>query len=218
MRHYLLTKNTMKTALLSAMSVFCFSSATSAQVIWTVDGNEAADQADEKLDKILKAINDSDKDKYKSKADTWLFFEGNHCAEQLVGSLHKAAYGHESVNAKKSKFSWFENDEARSVLIQGPALIGEFLQVCDHPTDCKKDDSATILLKRGLGEGDYMCIGTFQQENYEDSHVKIDFQDDSDGKLDGKVSRVINYDVCAKVRNNTSLSWMKKTKCPSDFD
>jgi hypothetical protein len=139
-------------------------------------------------DKIASAINSLDKDKFRDRNDTWLFFEGNNATQQICGSLPRYDKNYSSskmeINAKKS--SWIENDEARSVLVQN-GKAGDVLRVYDNPDGKTDDDWAVITLKKDVA---YLVIGTFEQ-TYENELYKIDFH--RKNGLDGKTSCFKNY-------------------------
>jgi len=146
-----------------------------------VDLNEMADQ-------IVSAINSLDSDKYRDKSDTWLFFEGNGATQEIVGSLprYDAKYDDSRFDINAKDVSWFDNDEARSVLVQN-AKAGDTLRVYDSPKASTSDDWTEISIKRDLS---YMVIATFEQ-SYENDLYKISFH--RHNGLDGKVSRARNY-------------------------
>jgi hypothetical protein len=127
----------------------------------------------------------SDSDHYHSMSDMWLFFEGNHCSQNVVGSMWTPDHGKFRDNIKK--LGWFVNDEARSVLIN-KGRKGQRLVVKDDPSGGNSDDYADMTIKKNFN-GAY-CVGTFET-NYEDATVKIVYH--RKNGLDGKVSYVSNY-------------------------
>eukprot|EP00574_Skeletonema_japonicum_P005454 CAMPEP_0201725588 /NCGR_PEP_ID=MMETSP0593-20130828/8947_1 /ASSEMBLY_ACC=CAM_ASM_000672 /TAXON_ID=267983 /ORGANISM="Skeletonema japonicum, Strain CCMP2506" /LENGTH=337 /DNA_ID=CAMNT_0048217007 /DNA_START=114 /DNA_END=1127 /DNA_ORIENTATION=- len=139
------------------------------------------------VDKLVGAFRDSDI--YRRRDDRYIFFEGNYCSENLAGSFWpRESRGHqEIVNAKKVAF--IENDEARSVLIQGPIRKGEVLFLWDSPDGGEDDDRARIEMRKELKLGEGYCVGTFEW-TYHDSTVDVRYY--KDNGLDGKVSLVAN--------------------------
>ena len=89
-----------------------------------------------------------------------------------------------AINTKK--VSWFDNDEARSVLVQN-AKAGDVLRVYDNPDGKTNDDWATIRIKKDIK---YLVIGTFEQ-TFENELYQIVFK--RKNGLDGKISHVRNY-------------------------
>ena len=131
-----------------------------------------------------------DKDTYRRKNDQYIFFEGNFCSENIAGSFW--ARGNRGiqdyVNAKQVSF--FENDEARSVLIQGPIRKGEVLFLWDSPDGHSgRDDHTRIEVTRNMKLGEGYCVNTFER-SYADSYVRVKYN--RKNGLDGKVSLVAN--------------------------
>ena len=156
-----------------------------AQLIGTID--QALENTIKRVGDIIVAF--KDKDRYRSKSDQYMFYEGNFCSEEIVGSFYpNAGRRKEAVNVKKVSF--FKNDEARSVAIKGPVYRGEKLTVCDHPKKCSKDDYAVITFIRDLPKGWAYCVSTFER-TYADPLVSVYYR--RKNGLDGKVSRVRNY-------------------------
>jgi hypothetical protein len=127
----------------------------------------------------------ADSDHYHSTSDTWLFFEGNHCSQNLAGSLWSKDHGTQRGSIKGR--AWFVNDEARSVLVN-KGKKGQLLKVADDSAGTTSDDYAHVLLKRNI-PGAY-CVGTFEA-SYEDSYVRVTYH--RKNGLDGKISWVSNY-------------------------
>ena len=139
------------------------------------------------VEKLVDSFGDSDT--YRRLDDRYILFEGNHCSENLAGSFWpRESRGHQDkVNAKKVAF--IENDEARSVLIQGPIRKGEVLFLWDSPDGDGGDDHARIEVRKELKLGEGYCIGTFER-TYHDSTVDVRYH--KVNGLDGKVSLVAN--------------------------
>ena len=144
----------------------------------TVDVNKVLEQVTGFLDEKFR-----DSNKYHSRGDEYVFFEGNDCSQNLVGSLWTTDHGRASINVKQP--SWWKNDEARSVLIQH-AAAGEKLRVFDHPDGHQSDDWTEILIKRDI---EVYCVTTFEA-SYEDDYIKMYYK--RHNGLDGKISRVEN--------------------------
>lgn len=147
-----------------------------------INGNQLASQ-------IARAVRrmTPDENRYRDRTDTWLFFEGNNATQAVVGSLprydRRFPLSKMSINVKD--VSWFENDEARSVLVQD-AMAGDELLVFDNPAGKQNDDWALIKIKKNIK---YLVIGTFEQ-NYANEFYQIRFS--RKNGLDGKISHVRN--------------------------
>lgn len=124
-------------------------------------------------------------DHYYSMKDMWLFFEGNHCSQNLVGSV--SIPKNRKVRGSIKDKTWFVNDEARSVLIN-KGRKGQKLWVADNSGGSKSDDWAEIKILKSFN-GAY-CIGTFESD-YRDDYIKIVYHHHNG--LDGKISWVANH-------------------------
>jgi len=151
-------------------------------------GGKLAEEAIDRLFDLVAGLF-KDKDVYFSKADPYLFFEGNNCTQQLVGSMWTTDMNvpGEPTAWNVKTVSWFENDEARSVFIR-QAKAGEVLRVYDSPGGSTGDDWAEITILRDLPEP--YCIGSFELSRRIDDFVEIVWA--KHNGLDGKISRVEN--------------------------
>ena len=142
------------------------------------------------VESLLKGLNElfSDKDVYRSKSDNYLLYEGNFCSQELAGSFW-ARRGQQPSEVNVKKVSFIQNDEARSVFIQGPISRGERLTVCDNPDNCDRDDQTLIVLQTYIPKGKGYCVNSFER-SYKDPVVHV-MHKHVNG-LDGKVSRVHN--------------------------
>lgn len=140
------------------------------------------------LEKGYKAV--QDRDTYRRESDNYWLYEGNFCSEQMAGSFwpRRGLVG-SYVNAKKVSF--IQNDEARSIFIRGPVNRGEVIWVCDHPSNCYKDDYSRIELLADIPADKGYCVGSFER-SYTDPVVRVAYT--RKNGLDGKVSSVYNYD------------------------
>ena len=151
---------------------------------------------------LYKKISDGiDNPVRRSKKDGLQFYEGNNCTEQVVGSVwttDQPPRGPASVNVKKAWFKndlgklgirtpWFENDEARSLLIKH-ATAGEVIRVFDSPEGSERDDWTEITIWRNIHEDKPYCVGSFEQEFWLDDFIMLVHH--RKNGLDGKVSRV----------------------------
>jgi hypothetical protein len=133
-----------------------------------------------------------DSDKYHSLSDTFIFFEGNDCTQEIAGSLWSGRQGggNVSLNIKKDPMKkWMDNDEARSVLIQN-GKAGDVLKVWDSPEGHTDDDYGTLRVTTDFPDNNGYCLASFET-NWVNQGVEYTVHRD-DG-IDGKISRVQNY-------------------------
>src|SRR5262245_21595485 len=130
-----------------------------------------------------------DKDVYFSKEDPYLFFEGNGCTQQVVGSMWTSDMNvpGEPTAWNAKKVGWMKNDEARSLLIKANTKAPQTLTVYDNPGGSQKDDWTRITILRDLPEP--YCVGSFEVAR-RDQYVLIEWH--RHNGLDGKISRVEN--------------------------
>ncbi len=141
------------------------------------------------LDRIFGSL---DKDAYRSKDDEYIFFEGNNCTQNIVGSFWtKTGHNAANQNVKEEAVNWFKNDEARSVLIR-KSYEGEILRVWDEPNweNRARAPRTHITFEKNITKP--FCIGTFEV-NYVDSELGITILKIRNGQIDGKISRVMNH-------------------------
>jgi len=127
---------------------------------------------------------------------SFFFFEGNNCSQEVVGTMpyHRGDGRTRHVNAKK--VSWFENDEARSLLVKG-LKKGAVIVLYDHPDAKTKDDFSVIEIKKDAPKKG-VCIGTFERSmRAKDGAWELVYV--RKNGLDGKVSHIV---VSPKPRAN----------------
>jgi len=122
--------------------------------------------------------------------DSLIFFEGNGCTENNVGSMKSMGYNpwNDLNHARNLKrMSCFDNDEARSVLILPHTKVDHFI-VADNSDNYKKDDWTHIIIEPKLkGRRTAYCVDSFES-NIIDDYVTVKFN--RKNGLDGKVSRI----------------------------
>ena len=119
--------------------------------------------------------------------DRFIFFEGNHCKQNIVGSMWTTNQGGARFGGSIKSYSWFVNDEARSVLIKS-AKKGEIIRLADAPDANTGDDRTHIRIKKGFK--DAVCVTTFEV-GWNNPHLEIVHRHKNG--LDGRVSYVRNY-------------------------
>ncbi len=146
----------------------------------------------EEVDKWIELLNKhlgwGDKDKRCGWNDPVIFYEGNGCTQETVGSIHvKNKDGNTCTGINIKKWNCFDNDEARSLAILPTFPRDGVIWVCDNPDACSSDDQTYIVLKKSLAENEVYCVKGFEH-GYEDDYVKV-VHTHKNG-LNGKVSRV----------------------------
>jgi len=119
--------------------------------------------------------------------DRFIFFEGNHCKQNIVGSMWTTNQGGARFGGSIKSYSWFVNDEARSVLVQAPKA-GDIIRLGDATNGNSKDDRTYIRMKKSF-KGTF-CIETFERSW---SNAALEIVHSRVNGLDGKVSYVRNY-------------------------
>ena len=84
-------------------------------------------------------------------------------------------------------YFWNKLLQARSLAILPSFPVGGIIRVADHPNNYKKDDWATIKLKRKLNADEIYCVSTFEQNKVDDT---VEVYHSYQNGLDGKVSSV----------------------------
>ncbi|MGK7923049.1 MAG: hypothetical protein AB4080_23920 [Trichodesmium sp.] len=110
-----------------------------------------------------------------------VFYEGNNCTQDVVATYDPSV----DVNDNCKDTSRCQNDEARSLLIQGLAEYST-VSVYDNP-DAAQDDDYSIIKIRSVSGGDTVCIGTFEKD-YDNGEVEVIYE--RDNGLDGKISHI----------------------------
>lgn len=151
-----------------------------------IDVNEFIDQVAEGIKKAYDWLGDKDKTCWDE--DDLLFYEGNYCTQNTVGSIPTWEWNGDYNNGLNIKqLDCFDNDEARSVIIL-PTFQGRDFIVCDHPTDCFKDDWTYIYVyQMPLGGDKGIKIDTFEASG---SNEYVYMHYNRKNGLDGKVSRI----------------------------
>ncbi len=147
----------------------------------------------------------TDNDIYQSISDDYLFFEGNNCTGNIIGSFWPAVRNVDKnpldLFAKETKN--FKNDAAKSVMIVW-SVKDEYLAIFDSPkrSESRNDDRTLIHFTKMIVQP--ICIGSFQKK-YENKElgVSIEMVKQSPNKkpdLDGNVSRIYTgpYNLKAK--------------------
>jgi len=150
-----------------------------------LDGNQLIDDVASWLSSAYGLIGDKDKTCWDG--DDLLFYEGNYCTQNTVGSIPTRKWTgdyNEGFNLKR--LDCFDNDEARSVIIL-PTFEGQDFIVCDHPTDCTKDDWTYVYVYKMPGAKTGIKIETFE-ETGQNEYVHMIYS--KKNGLDGKISRI----------------------------
>eukprot|EP01025_Chloroclados_australasicus_P011408 TRINITY_DN1493_c0_g1_i1.p1 TRINITY_DN1493_c0_g1~~TRINITY_DN1493_c0_g1_i1.p1 ORF type:complete len:209 (-),score=14.76 TRINITY_DN1493_c0_g1_i1:296-922(-) len=135
-----------------------------------------------------------DLDKFCSPSDLIFFFEGNGCTQQMVGSHSLGAPNNDRSRTCpqeniQRKDCW-DNDEARSLLLQEGFPPQSVIMVCDNPDNCSNDDFTVIETLKEIPLNSTYCVNSFEQ-TYRDEYVSVSYVKlTNSGSLDGKVSRV----------------------------
>ena len=137
----------------------------------------------------------TDKDIYQSISDDYLFFDGNNCTGNIIGSFWPAVRNVDKnpldLLAKETKN--FKNDAAKSVMIVW-SVKDEYLAIFDSPkrSEARNDDRTLIHFTRMIVQP--ICIGSFQKK-YENKELGVSIKmvkqsPNHKPDLDGNVSRV----------------------------
>merc|ERR1712212_606495 len=128
-----------------------------------------------------------DVDKVCWDSDDLLFYEGNYCTQNTVGSIPTWNWNGDYNNAFNIKnLNCFDNDEARSVIIL-PTFQGRDFIVCDHPTNCWKDDWTYVYIYKMPGGNNGIKINTFEASGSDEYVFMLHSRKNG---LDGKISRI----------------------------
>ncbi|MGK7923050.1 MAG: hypothetical protein AB4080_23925 [Trichodesmium sp.] len=121
-------------------------------------------------------------------ADSFLFFAENNCTEDIVANYdYDKLFGEIYIDIDDNcrETSRCKNDEARSLLIKGPAE-DTTVALYDNP-DGDTDDDYSVINIRSVSGGDTVCVGTFEKD-YDYGEVKVYYR--KDNGLDGRVSHI----------------------------
>merc|ERR1719203_1922054 len=150
-----------------------------------IDGNKLIDDIASWIGSAYSWLGDKDKTCWGT--DDLLFYEGRYCTQNTVGSIPTWTWNGDYNNGFNIKdLSCFDNDEARSVIIL-PNFQGRDFIVCDHPTNCWKDDWTYVYVYQMPGGKTGIKINSFEvsgQDNYVYMYHK------RKNGLDGKISRI----------------------------
>lgn len=136
-----------------------------------------------------------DKDIVRKRSDELYFYEGKDCTQEIVGTAAYDFGGGKLRVVRADKVKWFQNDEARSLLVRKPRK-GASIVLYDSSSGSVTDDLTVISILKDSGKG--FCIGGFEKSRTAGNGVWQMTHLHRNG-LDGKVSRIV---VSPKTRHS----------------
>ena len=154
-----------------------------------------------------------DKDLIRKRSDEMYFYEGNDCTQEIAGTLPFVFGKGDSHTTKAKDVDWFQNDEARSVLLR-TLKKGVTVALYDNPDGKMTDDVTVIEILKDREKG--ACIKSFESSKMaKDGSWRV-YVLHKNG-IDGKVSRVKQAWGGSRAAHPDDIVFYEGKECSQDI-